>query len=49
MARGLVRMERESGFCIWEQRQKDTVVPNSESFSSQRSTSFKPEQQSARS
>lgn len=20
MARGLVRMERESGFCIWEQR-----------------------------
>lgn len=41
MARGLVRMERESGFCIWEQRQKDTAVPTSESFRSQRSTSFK--------
>lgn len=45
MARGLVRMERESGFCIWEQRQKDTAVPNSESIGSQRSTSFKSEQQ----
>lgn len=49
MARGLVRMERESGFCIWEQRQKDTAVPNSESFCSQRSISSKCEQQSAQS
>lgn len=41
MARGLVRMERESGFCICEQRQKDTAVPTSESFRSQRRTGFK--------
>lgn len=47
MARGLVRMERESGFCICEQRQKDTAVPTSESFRSQRSTGFECARKSA--
>lgn len=55
MARGLVRMERESGFCIWEQRggkkkkKQHSAVPNSESFCSQRATSFKSEPASAQS
>lgn len=53
MARGLVRMERESGFCIWEQRGKKkkqhSAVPNSKSFCSQRATSFKSEPASAQS
>lgn len=52
MARGLVRMERESGFCIWEQRgekKQRSAVPNRESFCSQRATSFKSEPASAQS
>lgn len=32
MARGLVRIERESGFCIWEEG-KTELVPESQSFS----------------
>lgn len=40
MARGLVRMERESGFCICEQRRRDTAVPNSESLGSPKSSGF---------
>lgn len=43
MARGLVRMDRESGFCIWERR-RETAVANSESSCRQCSTSWQSEQ-----
>lgn len=43
MARGLVRMDRESGFCIWGPRQRDTTVPTSESSGSQSSSTVTPE------
>lgn len=43
MARGLVRMDRESGFCIWERR-RETAVVNGESSCRQCSTSWQSEQ-----